>query len=122
MRHPPERGNPAGWSCRERQIANRPQFRLAPTGKRKRSRPRKDRAEAPRMHREVRAMRPGPSARGLVPDVIGRPELGDVPPARSWSIQDPLDRGDPGGAATTALNPHRRLAKKPQCVGGVVTG
>ena len=27
-----------------------------------------------------------------------------------------------GGAATTAPNPHRRLAKKPQCVGGVVTG
>lgn len=66
---------------RERQIAKGPQFGPAPTSKRKRSCPRKDRLKAPRRHREVRAMRPDPTARA------------------------------PDGAATTAPNPHRSPAK-----------
>jgi hypothetical protein len=89
-------------------------------------------------------MRPDPSARELVPDLIERAELGGVSPMtiatrrsasrdiirwRKYRLRHELEAFKmrsiaataSGGAATTAPNPHRRLAKKPQPAGGTVT-
>jgi hypothetical protein len=69
----------------------------------------------------VRRWRADPKACFIAPVIIVRGGRRYQRKANRRLRRSP-NRGDPDGVATAAPTPHRRPAKEPQCVGGVVTG